>query len=56
MSDNKIRIPSSGGGITRYFDDYKSSFELAPGAVIVLAVVIMVIIILLHYFGGQLIG
>lgn len=51
--DNRIRMPSGQGGLTRYFDEYKSSLELSPGAVIVLAVGIMIIIILLHYFGGR---
>ena len=51
--DNKIRMPSGQGGLTRYFDEYKSKIEFSPAAVIVLAVIIMVIIIVLHYFGGQ---
>jgi preprotein translocase subunit Sec61beta len=50
--DNKIRMPSGQGGITRYFDEVKSKIEFSPGAVIVLSVVIMVIILLLHYLGG----
>ena len=49
--DNKIRMPSGQGGLTRYFDEYKSKVEISPGAVIVLSLVIMVIVILLHYFG-----
>jgi len=50
--DNKIRMPSGQGGLTRYFDEFKSKIEFSPAAVIVLSVVIMIIIILLHYFGG----
>ena len=50
--DNKIRMPSGQGGLTRYFDEYKSRIEFSPGAVIVLCIIVMIIIILLHYFGG----
>lgn len=50
--DNKIRLPSGQGGLTRYFDEFKSRIEFSPGAVIVLCVVIMIMVILLHYFGG----
>ena len=49
--DNKIRMPSGQGGLTRYFDEYKSSIEFSPGAVIVLGVIIMIIILLLHLWG-----
>jgi preprotein translocase subunit Sec61beta len=51
--DNKIRMPSGQGGLTRYFDEYKSKIEFSPAAVIVMAIVIMILTILLHYFGGQ---
>jgi preprotein translocase subunit Sec61beta len=51
--DNKIRMPSGQGGLTRYFDEYKSKIEFSPAAVIVLCIIIMVIIIVLHYFGGN---
>tara|TARA_Y100000310_G_C20444400_1_gene697635 strand:- start:604 stop:777 length:174 start_codon:yes stop_codon:yes gene_type:complete len=54
--DNKIRMPSGQGGLTRYFDESNSKIEFSPAAVIVLAVAIMVIIILLHYFGGNFFG
>lgn len=54
--DNKIRLPSGQGGLTRYFDEYSSKVEFSPAAVIVLAVVIMIILILLHIFGGRFFG
>jgi preprotein translocase subunit Sec61beta len=54
--DDKIRMPSGQGGLTRYFDEVKSKVEFSPGAVIVLSIVIMVIVLLLHYFGGQFFG
>ncbi|MBI2662538.1 preprotein translocase subunit Sec61beta [Candidatus Woesearchaeota archaeon] len=52
MTDDKIRLPSGQGGLTRFFDDYKSKIEISPGVVVILCLVVMIIIILLHYFGG----
>jgi preprotein translocase subunit Sec61beta len=50
--DNKIQMPSSGAGITRYFDDYKSKFEIKPSHVVILAVLIILTIVFLHTQGG----
>ncbi|HLC90747.1 MAG TPA: preprotein translocase subunit Sec61beta [Candidatus Nanoarchaeia archaeon] len=52
--DNKIRLPSGQGGLTRYFDEFSSKIEMSPTTVIILAVAIMLAVIALHYFGGQL--
>lgn len=49
--DDRIQMPSSIGGIVRYFDEYKSRIELKPGHVVLLAILVMVIEILLHTFG-----
>ena len=54
--DNRIRMPSGQGGLTRYFDEYKSKVDFSPASVIVLVVIIMIIIIILHQFGGRLLG
>jgi len=54
--DNKIRLPSGQGGLTRYFDEFKSRIEFSPGAVVVMSVVITILIILLHYFGGRILN
>jgi preprotein translocase subunit Sec61beta len=54
--DNKIRMPSGQGGLTRYFDEYKSKIEFSPNAVIVMAIVAMIIVLLLHYFGSSFLG
>ncbi|MFH0875979.1 MAG: preprotein translocase subunit Sec61beta [archaeon] len=56
MADNKVSMPSSGAGITRYFDDYKSKIEFKPGHIIVLAVVVILIVWLLHLYGPKLLG
>lgn len=54
--DNKISVPSSGAGITRYFDDYKSKITFKPGHIIILCVVVLIVMILLHAFGSSILG
>lgn len=56
MARDKISMPSSTAGITRYFDEYKSKIEFKPGHIIVLTIVVMIVIILLHAYGNQLLG
>ena len=46
--DNKIHLPSSGGGLVRYFDDYKSKIEIKPEIIVVVMVLIIVFEILLY--------
>ncbi len=50
--DNKIQMPSSGAGITRYFDDYRSKIELKPAHVIILAVLVILVVVFLHMQSG----
>lgn len=42
MSNEKIQMPSSGGGIVRYFDEYKSKIKIPPKFVIGLIVVVSI--------------
>jgi len=48
MADNKISMPSSGGGIMRYFDEYKSKIEIPPTYLVIAIIAISVFIIILH--------
>lgn len=56
MARDKISMPSSGAGITRYFDEYKSKLRFKPGHVIVLCIIIIIITILLHVYGSVVFG
>ncbi len=47
-SNNKISLPSTGGGIIRYFDEYKSKLEIKPNYVLVIIGLVMVLALLLH--------
>ncbi|HIH32568.1 TPA: preprotein translocase subunit Sec61beta [Candidatus Woesearchaeota archaeon] len=51
MSQDKISMPSSMAGLTRYFDDYKSKIELKPQTVIVLIVLVIIVEIVLNWQG-----
>ena len=48
MAGDKIRMPSSGGGLVRYFDDYKSRLEFKHYWVIAMIVLVIIIELLLH--------
>ena len=48
MASDKVQMPSSGGGLVRYFDDYKSKIEISPVVIIVIIALIAIVEILLH--------
>lgn len=57
MADkNRVSMPSSSAGLTRFFDDYRSKISLKPGYVLVLAVLTGIILILLNSYGSSLLG
>ena len=54
MAD-KIQMPSSQGGLVRYFDEYKSKIEISPIHVVIMIIVVIIIEFLLHTFGKGLV-
>ena len=56
MAKDKVQMPSSMGGLVRYFDEYKSKIEFKPGHIIILWIVVIVIMVILHAYGGNWIG
>jgi preprotein translocase subunit Sec61beta len=47
MSKNdKISMPSSQGGLIRYFDEEKTRFVIKPGIVVAIAIAVIAVIIL----------
>ncbi len=46
--NNKVQLPSSGGGLVRYYDDIKSKVELSPIGVMIFIGVVAVFEILLY--------
>ena len=53
--NNKVSMPSSTAGITRYFDEYKSKIEFTPGHIIILCLLVIVILVLLIGAGSALV-
>ncbi len=56
MARDKIMMPSSGAGITRYFDEYHSKLRFKPGHVIVLCIIVLIITLILHAYGTNMLG
>ena len=56
MAENKIRMPSSMGGLVSYTSEYESKLTFKPAYVVVMIIVVMIIAILLHLYGKPLLG
>jgi len=54
--NNKVSMPTSTAGITRYFDDYRSKISFKPGHIIVLSLIVVMIIVFLHLYGYKMLG
>ena len=48
MSDNKIHLPQSGGGIVRYFEDFKSKIEFSPWIMVIVIVIVIILEIIIQ--------
>ena len=48
MANNQIRMPSSGAGLTTFYDESKSKIHITPHVVLALTVVIIVVSIILN--------
>jgi len=48
MVENRIQMPQSGGGLIRYFEEYKSKIEMSPQLVIGVIIVIIILEIIFH--------
>tara|TARA_Y100000310_G_C20591560_1_gene768331 strand:+ start:1061 stop:1216 length:156 start_codon:yes stop_codon:yes gene_type:complete len=47
MSNQKVSMPQSGGGLIRYFDEYKSKFVFDKKWILIAIVLLVVVEILL---------
>lgn len=56
MAENRIQLPSSSGGLVRYFDEYKSKIEFNPGYVVFFIVLVLVIELILYSQSARLLG
>ena len=46
-------MPSSMGGLIRYFDEYKSKITIKPGMVIVACVVVILLLLIIQAYGQR---
>ncbi|PIN86439.1 hypothetical protein COV19_04750 [Candidatus Woesearchaeota archaeon CG10_big_fil_rev_8_21_14_0_10_44_13] len=56
MAQERVSMPSSMGGLVRYFDEYKSKIEFKPGHIVVFIVIIIILEIFLNWKGASLLG
>ena len=52
MADERITLPSSQGGLVRYFNEYKSKIRIKPIHVVALAVTVIIFELLLKIFAA----
>jgi len=53
--NNKVRMPSSGAGITQYYDT-KSAIQIKPSHVVLLIILVIIIEAFLYTNGYALLG
>jgi preprotein translocase subunit Sec61beta len=51
MSNDKIQMPSSGAGLTSYFNDYHTKVELKPEHVVILIILVIIVEVILNWQG-----
>jgi len=56
MAEDKIRLPSSEGGLVRYGEGEASKFQLKPEYVIGFVIAMIVLFAYLAAFGGKIFG
>ncbi len=54
--NEKVSMPSSQGGLVRYFGEYKSKIAFKPGYIILFVILIIIIEIVLHTQGYRILG
>lgn len=50
MANNMINLPSGGGGLMRYNEEYKSKFMLKPAHVILFVILVIAFVLFLKLF------
>ncbi|MBS3078718.1 preprotein translocase subunit Sec61beta [Candidatus Pacearchaeota archaeon] len=50
MANQGISMPSTGGGLIRYNEEYKSRFMLKPSQVVLFIILIIVFVLILKLF------
>lgn len=45
----QLKVPASSGGLVRYFDEYKSRFQLKPETVVGMIIGVIVIVVAIRF-------
>jgi len=53
MADNKIRLPSSEGGLVRYGEDTPSLINIKPETVISMIIGVIILLVVLNVYGPK---
>ena len=48
MAQEKVSMPSSGAGITQYFNETKSNISISPQVVLGITILVIVVVIMLN--------
>ncbi len=57
MAQQKIRMPTSEGGLVRYYDEeYQAKFQMKPEVVIGICIVVAIIGVILTVYGPKWFG
>jgi len=57
MAEQKIKLPSSEGGLVRYYEsEYKSKFQIKPVTVAAICIAVIIFGIILTVFGKTWFG
>ena len=56
MAKDKVSMPSSMGGLTRYFDEYKSKISFKPEHILLIVVIVILLVLVLHLKGKIWLG
>jgi len=48
MAAPTLKVPAGGGGLVRYFDEYKSKVQIKPEALIIAIILVIIFEILLR--------
>ncbi|MEK6837728.1 MAG: preprotein translocase subunit Sec61beta [Nanoarchaeota archaeon] len=50
MADERISMPSSQGGLVRYYNEYKSKVQIKPVHVVAFAIAVIILELLIRIF------
>ena len=49
--NNKVSMPTSTAGLTRFYDEYRSKIQFKPEHLVILIIVVVILHLMLHALG-----